>query len=141
MTHNPTVLLIDDNPSHLKLYSWIVARGGFRAVTALVNGSTLELPRTEPVELTVLDYQIGSQLKSVQVAELLKETFPSKPVLVLSDMPWLPEDIAPYATAFVSKGEPEQLLMKIQTLISVGRDGTRNAPPSESAGGLDNPTL
>jgi DNA-binding NtrC family response regulator len=28
-----TVLLVDDDPSHLKLYSWIVARGGYRAIT------------------------------------------------------------------------------------------------------------
>jgi len=138
MSDPATVLLIDDDPSHLKLYSWIVARGGFRAITALVSGSNVELPRTEPVELTVLDYQIGSQLKSVQVAELLKDVFPSKPLLVLSDMQWLPDDIAPYATAFVRKGEPEQLLMKIQTLISGGRDNSRNAPPPENAGGLDN---
>jgi DNA-binding response OmpR family regulator len=112
------VLLIDDDPSHLKLYSWIVARGGFRALTALVSGSKLDLPSTEPVDLTVLDYQIGSELKSVQVAELLREVFPSKPLLVLSDMQWLPDDIAPYAAAFARKGEPEQLVRKIQELIS-----------------------
>lgn len=132
MTDKPTVLLIDDDPSHLKLYSWIVARGGFRAVTALVTGSTVDLPRSEPVDLTVLDYQIGSQLKSVHVAQLLKEIFPSKPLLVLSDMQWLPDDIAPYAAAFVRKGEPEQLLSKIQTLISRGSDSPSKAVAPEN---------
>lgn len=117
MPEKLTVLLIDDDPSHLQLYSWVVARGGFRAVTALVHGDALDLPCSEPVELIVLDYQLGSRLKSADVARRVKEIFPAKPVLVLSDMQWLPEDIAPYATAFVRKGEPEQLLTKLQSLV------------------------
>jgi DNA-binding response OmpR family regulator len=116
VSEKPTVLLIDDDPSHLQLYSWVLARGGFRAVTALVNGDGLELPRTEPIELIVLDYQLG-RVKSVDVARKLGEVFPAKPVLVLSDMQWLPDDIAPYATAFVRKGEPEQLLTQVHSLL------------------------
>jgi len=116
VSEKPTVLLIDDDPSHLQLYSWVLARGGFRAVTALVNGDGLELPRTEPIELIVLDYQL-ERVKSVDVARKLGEVFPAKPVLVLSDMQWLPDDIAPYATAFVRKGEPEQLLTQVHSLL------------------------
>ncbi len=115
----PTVLLIDDNPSHLKLYAWILERGGFRPVTLLVDGKVLNFPRSEPVELVVMDYRIGSGMKSAEVAKMAQQAFPAKPVLVLSDMQWMPEDIAPYAVGFVRKGEPEQLLAKIRTLVDL----------------------
>jgi len=116
VTERPTILLIDDDPSHLKLYSWIVDRGGFRPLAALVIGRQLELPTNEPVALTILDYRLGHELKSIDVAKQLIQLFPSKPVLVLSDYQWLPDDIAPYATGFVRKGEPEQLLQQIRAL-------------------------
>ena len=117
MPASPTVLLIDDNPSHLKLYSWILERGGFRPLTLLVDGKPLNFPRSEPVELVVMDYRIGNAITPAEVAKMAQEAFPAKPVLVLSDMQWMPDDIAPYAVGFVRKGEPEQLLAKIRTLV------------------------
>jgi DNA-binding response OmpR family regulator len=112
-----TVLLIDDDPSHLKLYSWVLNRGGFRALTVLVRGDRLDLPKDEHVDLAVLDYRIGPRLTAVQVAQMLNHTFPAKPIVVLSDMAWLPQDIAPFATGFVRKGEPEQMLEIVGKLI------------------------
>ncbi|HET9742431.1 MAG TPA: response regulator [Terriglobales bacterium] len=113
-----TVLLIDDDPSHLKLYSWVVDKGGYRTLTALVKGNSVALPRDEQVDLTVLDYRIGTTITAVEVARQLAATFPKKPILVLSDLPWMPDDIAPYAAAFVRKGEPEQMLQTIEKLIA-----------------------
>ncbi|MBV9075664.1 MAG: hypothetical protein JOZ10_18735 [Acidobacteria bacterium] len=118
MTQNrATVLLIDDDPAHLKLYSWIVERGGFRSVTALVAGRSVALPEHEPVDLTLLDYRIGPALTSVAVAQQLQAAYPAKPILVLSDMPWMPDDIAPYASAFVRKGEPQQIVETIGKFV------------------------
>jgi DNA-binding response OmpR family regulator len=114
----PTVLLIDDNPSHLKLYAWILERGGFRPLTLLVNHGGLEFPRSEPVDIIVMDYRMGNSISSPEVARLAREAFPKRPVLVLSDMQWMPDDIAPYAAGFARKGEPEQLLAKIRTLVN-----------------------
>ena len=117
MSARPTVLLIDDDPAHLKLYAWILERGGFRPITLLVNHGRLEFPR-EPVDIVVMDYRMGNSISSPEVARLAQEAFPKKPVLVLSDMQWMPDDIAPYAVGFVRKGEPEQLLAQIQTLVN-----------------------
>jgi hypothetical protein len=39
-----TVLIVDGDPSHLEIYSWMVERGGFRPLTALVRGGAVELP-------------------------------------------------------------------------------------------------
>jgi len=122
MTSRPTVLLIDDDLSHLKLYSWILDRGGYRALPLLAANATVDLPRSEPIAVSVLDYQLGVRAASVRIARQLVEVYPSKPVLVLSDMHWLPDDIAPYASGYVRKGEPEELLQTISKLI--GKAGT-----------------
>lgn len=115
-----TVLLIDDNPSHLKLYSWIVTRAGFRAVTALVEGRSVPLPREENISLSLLDYRIGDLITSVEIARQLNQLFPARPIVLLSDMPWMPDDIAPYVTTFVRKGEPQQIVDTISKLLNAG---------------------
>lgn len=42
---------------------------------------------------------------------------PGKPIIILSDMPWMPDDVVPYATTFVRKGEPQQLVDTIRNLV------------------------
>jgi hypothetical protein len=35
---------------------------------------------------------------------------------VLSDLAWMPDDIAPFAAAFVQKGNPDELLRAVDSL-------------------------
>jgi CheY-like chemotaxis protein len=122
----PTVLVVDDDPSHLKLYCWVVERGGFRSLAALVRGDAVDIPQAEPIDVAVLDYYLGSKLSAVDVAQRLRALHPAVPILVLSDRSFMPGDIAPYASAFVRKGEPEQLL---QTISSAVEGTARHNPP------------
>ena len=45
------------------------------------------------------------------------------PILVLSDLPWMPEDVAPYASGFVRKGEPQQLIEMVGSLVGESPEG------------------
>jgi DNA-binding NtrC family response regulator len=112
-----TVLIVDDDPSHLKIYKWVLERGGFRPLPALVKRGLVDLPRGEHVDVAVVDYRLGAGLSAVDVAKGIRELYPSTPILVLSDLFGMPEDIAPYAAAFVRKGEPQQLLDTIRETI------------------------
>lgn len=105
-----TILIVDDDPSHLKIYSWVIERGGFRSLPALVQKDVLELPQEPAIDLAILDYRLGFGLSAVDVAKRLRELYPITPILVLSDLYGMPDDIAPYASGFVRKGEPQQLL-------------------------------
>jgi len=116
-----TVLIVDDDPSHLKLYSWVIERAGFRPLTVLVDSDAVEWPAVEHFDLAVLDYRLGPQTSAVEVAKRLQAAYPGVPIVVLSDMMWMPDDIAPYASGFVRKGEPELLLQTIAS--SLGFDG------------------
>jgi DNA-binding NarL/FixJ family response regulator len=81
----------------------------------LVDGAQPELP-SSGVDLILLDYTLGV-VSSRDLAKKLKAHFPAAPIIVLSDMQWMPQDIAPYAYTFVRKGEPEQLLATIAEAI------------------------
>ena len=117
MANNRTVLIVDDDPSHLKLYSWVLERGGFQPVTALVDGDAFSIPDGQPIDAAVLDYRLGPRLTAVDVAKRLRDGSPAMPILVLSDLPWMPDDVAPYASGFVRKGEPQQLIEMIGALV------------------------
>lgn len=116
MPSTPTILLIDDDPSHLTLYSLIVERAGYRATGLLVDRRAVELPDSA-IDLVVMDYRLGTTIKSPELAGKLRQRFPTAPLIVLSDVQWMPDDMTPFATGFVRKGEPEQLLDAIATAL------------------------
>lgn len=103
------VLIIDDDPSHLRIYGWIVDQAGYEARAALVTGDRIDFPQGK-VDLVVMDYRLTAQLSAVQAAEATRGRYPGAPIIVLSDLYDLPADIAPYAWAFVRKGEPAKLV-------------------------------
>jgi DNA-binding NarL/FixJ family response regulator len=87
----------------------------------------VQLPAQEAIDAAVVDYRLGDGITALQVIERVKRSFPAAPVIVLSDMFWMPHDVAPFAAAFVRKGEPEVLLSTLAALIA-----GENAPPSAS---------
>lgn len=109
MDRTTTVLIIDDDPTHLKIYGWIVNAAGYEALPALVKLDRIEFPE-KPVDMVVMDYRLTGQITAVQAAELTQTLYPGVPIIVLSDVYDLPADIAPFAQAFVRKGEPAKLV-------------------------------
>lgn len=105
----PAILIIDDDPSHLRIYGWIVQTGGYRSLPALVTRDNVDLP-SEAVDLVLLDYHLNGRMSAVEVAQLVKSRFPAAPIFVLSDALVLPEDIAPLVNGFVRKGDPARLV-------------------------------
>jgi DNA-binding NtrC family response regulator len=110
---DPRILIIDNEPGHLMLYSWILQREGFLTTTALVERSEVELPPVqEEFDITLLDYRLQG-IKAVDVAKKIRTQWPGMPIVVLSDMMWIPDDMAPVANGFIRKGEPQLLVEKI----------------------------
>jgi DNA-binding NtrC family response regulator len=104
-----SVLIIDDDPTHLRIYGWIVAQAGYVAWPALVTANRIDFPEGN-VDLVLMDYRLTGQISAVEAAEATKARYPDVPIIVLSDMYDLPSDIAPYAQGFVRKGEPAKLV-------------------------------
>jgi CheY-like chemotaxis protein len=108
-----TVLLVDDDPAHLKLYSWVINRGGFRPVTALVGSTSVAFPKNRQIDLVVMDYRLASELSAHEVARHIRAEFPSVPIILLSELMWMPDEMVGLVDGFVTKGEPDELIEKI----------------------------
>jgi DNA-binding NtrC family response regulator len=120
-----SVLIIDDDPSHLRIYGWIVGAAGYEAMPALVTRDQIDFPEGQ-ADVVVMDYRLG-QMTAVRAAEETQRRYPQAPIIVLSDMYDLPADIAPYARAFVRKGEPAKL---VETLASLAGAAGESRPNS-----------
>lgn len=104
------VLIVDDDPSHLEIYSMLLKQAGFEPVTALVQFVGVDLPQEEEIGLVLLDYRLNSLKTSAQVAEEIRLIYPDAPIVLLSDLWQLPADIEQFVAAFVRKGEPAKLI-------------------------------
>jgi len=121
------VLIIDDDPSHLEIYSMLMKQAGVETLTALVEFVGVELPRSEPIGLVLLDYRLNSLKTSAELAQEIRHIYPLAPIVVLSDLWSLPTDIGPYVNAFVRKGEPAKL---IETIARLTKGNNENGDSS-----------
>jgi DNA-binding response OmpR family regulator len=112
------VLIVDDDPSHLEIYGLLAEQAGFKPVSAIVRFAGPEFPPEKDIALILLDYRLNSIKTAPEVAQEAQSLFAGAPVLVLSDLWSMPEDIAPYAVGFVRKGEPENLINTMRAFIS-----------------------
>jgi DNA-binding NtrC family response regulator len=120
-----TVLLLDDDPQHLKLYQLLIEKGPFKAVPVLIGARDgWTLPEDQPDAIT-LDYRLKGRLAAVEVAEWLKTKYPETPIVVLSDMEWLPDEMRGYASHFVKKGQPEMLMETLMNVTAHARNATQ----------------
>lgn len=115
------VLLIDDDPSQLKLYRWVLERGAFKVMPALVGSTSVNLPDPEAisVDVVLLDYKLSSELTAADIAAMVRSKFPLAPIVVLSDLPFMPDAARGFADGFVQKGEPEKLLKTVAAAVTL----------------------
>jgi len=119
-TGRKRVLIVDDDPSHLEIYGMIVDRAGYQPVPMLVRFAGPEPVPDDEVAAILLDYRLNSVKTAPEIAQEIKTKHPQAPVLVLSDLWTMPTDIEPYASEFVRKGEPENLLNTLRRLVAHG---------------------
>jgi DNA-binding response OmpR family regulator len=112
------VLIVDDDPNQLEIYSLLVEHAGFKPVPTIVKFAGPEFPPETNIALILLDYRLNSVKTAPEVAREAQRLFTGAPILVLSDLWHMPEDVAPYAAGFVRKGEPQELISRMRELIS-----------------------
>jgi DNA-binding response OmpR family regulator len=116
----PELLCIDDDKQTLVLRKMLLETHGFRVLTASNGPEGLRAFRQNNVDAVVLDYNMPD-MNGGDVAVELKRINPQVPVMILSALPWLPDDAPGCIDAFMTKGEPTAVLAaRIQRLIAAG---------------------
>jgi len=116
-TDTPAVLFVDDDAHHAEIYGRVIAKAGVRVIAVQNGGEAIEIAKSQPLVGAILDYSFP-RTDGAAVARTLKLVRPTLPILFLSAAFWLPEDAKPYAWGFVSKGNPEKLIMTVKQLVA-----------------------
>lgn len=116
MACNKSVLIIDDDPDHLRIYGWLIERAGYRALLAQVKAAGIDFPE-DSADLVVLDYHLMGSMTAAHALPWIKSRFPNVPILLLSSEYGAPSDVAAMVDGFVRKGEPEMLMNTIARLL------------------------
>ncbi len=131
-TERKRILIVDDDPSHLDIYGMIVDRAGYLPVPLLVRFAGPEPVPDGKIAAILLDYRMNSVKTTPEIAQEIKARHPEAPILLLSDLWSVPDDIQPYITEFVRKGQPENLLKALVKLTTA--DGNAAPPPKNEPG-------
>src|ERR1017187_7805526 len=112
-----TVLCIDDETIGLRVRKIMLENHGLRVLTASDGQQGIALFEQNSVALVVLDFYMPGP-NGGQVAAELRRRRPKVPIIFLSAYFSLPADALKIADAFITKGEPPEVLIeKIEQLM------------------------
>jgi CheY-like chemotaxis protein len=112
-----TVLCVDDEKIGLRVRKIMLESHGFKVLTASSGEQGLEVFDKHDVDLVVLDYYMPG-LNGGQVAAEMRRRRPDVPIIFLSAYFSLPATDLELANAFITKGDPPDVLIdKIEQLV------------------------
>lgn len=110
-THTKTVLCVDDEPIGLRVRKILLESHGFRVLVAGDGEAGLELFQANPIDIVVLDYYMPG-MSGGDVAAKMREIRPDVPIILLSAYFTLPQESLELADAFLTKGDPPDVLVE-----------------------------
>ena len=112
-----TVLCVDDESIGLRVRKIMLENHGFKVLTASSGPQGLQIFETQRVDLVVLDYYMP-EMNGGDVAAEMRRRRPEVPIIFLSAYFSLPAAALEFANAFITKGDPPDVLIhKIEQLI------------------------
>ena len=112
-----TVLCVDDEKVGLRVRKIMLESHGFKVLTASSGLQGLSLFDENEIHLVVLDYYMPG-LNGGEVAAEMRRRRPQVPIIFLSAYFSLPASALELANAFITKGDPPDVLIeKIEQLV------------------------
>ncbi len=112
-----TVLCVDDEKVGLRVRKIMLEGHGFKVLTASSGLQGLDLFDKNEIDLVVLDFYMPG-LDGGQVAAEMRRRRPEVPIIFLSAYFSLPPESLELADAFITKGDPpDVLIQKIEQLV------------------------
>ncbi len=127
------ILIVDDDPTLVEMLTFVLTRGGYETVAATDGSRAIELLRTIPIDLVVLDVMLpdvdGYEIcRRIRALPAVGQT----PILMLSARTQVPHRLSGFesgADDYVPKpADPKEILARVRALIArAGR--TKAVPP------------
>jgi len=115
--HPKTVLCVDDEKIGLRVRKLMLEGRGFRVLTATSGQQGIDLFDQNDVDVVVLDYYMPG-LNGGEVAAELRRRRADIPIIFFSAYFSLPPQALEMASAFITKGDPPEVLIdKIEQLL------------------------
>jgi CheY-like chemotaxis protein len=112
-----TVLCVDDEAIGLRVRKIMLESHGFKVLTASSGQQGLAMFDDNSVDLVVLDYYMPG-MNGGDVAAEMRRRRPAIPIIFLSAYFSLPPAALELANAFITKGDPPDVLIeKIEQLV------------------------
>jgi CheY-like chemotaxis protein len=112
-----TVLCVDDEKVGLRVRKIMLEKHGFKVLTASSGLQGLAVFDENSIDLVVLDFYMPG-LDGGQVAAEMRRRRPQVPIIFLSAYFSLPPAALELASAFITKGDPpDVLIQKIEQLV------------------------
>ena len=112
-----TVLCVDDEAIGLRVRKIMLENHGFKVMTASSGQQGLTVFDDNAVDLVVLDYYMPG-MNGGDVAAEMRRRRPTVPIIFLSAYFSLPPAALELANAFITKGDPPDVLIeKIEQLM------------------------
>ena len=112
-----TVLCVDDERIGLRVRKIMLEGHGFNVLTATSGEQGLSLLAENQVDLVILDYYMPG-MNGGEVAAEVRRRNPGIPIIFLSAYFSLPPAALEFANAFITKGDPPEVLIdKIEQFI------------------------
>lgn len=117
LVHSKTVLCVDDERIGLRVRKIMLESRGYTVLTASNGPEGLKVFAENHVDLVVLDYYMPD-VNGGEVASEMRRRRPDVPIVFLSAYFSLPPEALRLADAFITKGDPpDVLIQKIQNLL------------------------
>ena len=112
-----TILLVDDIPEDLALYSRALGEAGYRAITTLIGTDYFGIHHNESPALILLDRTLVSSLSAATIAKVLRDIFPTSPIVMFSKSAQVPPDVNGLIQGVLQKRGPAKLLSAVRNLL------------------------
>jgi two-component system response regulator GlrR len=132
-----TILIVDDDPTLLKLLGILLREEGFRVLSADSGEQALALLAAEKPQLVLTDLRMGG-MDGLALFDAVRRTYPMLPVIILTAHGTIPEAVEATRRGvfgFVTKPYEAQTL-----LAEIGRALAGHIAPA-SQGGEDSPII
>ena len=80
---DPTILVVDDNKGVLELLILLLSKHGLSVISASSGNECLDIVKSRPVDLVILDVMMPV-MDGLQVCQELKKMTPSIPIILLT---------------------------------------------------------